>query len=409
MYESAFHLGMEISCTNGTPTLDTLGHLPPLPLFISYWPISEQDEFGLYQALRLQDRIRHIYLNLSPSVIHKCLKLIDGCFPILENLSLVFVVGQVTNHTLPKALLAPNLRHLDLNGIGLSKRLRLLTSSVSLVTLKLQGIPTSSFFRPRLLVARLSSLLQLEELWIGFSISRPSDEGEQLGEQGTPVTLPNLKSLIFEGVGSYLDCLVAQIRTPLLERLDVTLFKQIVFALPHLWHLINSKEVVQPPTAMVSFGADAITFTSHQRLQRDGTYFSLSIKGEPFDWQINCAAQISSALLPILSGLEKLNLDFYRFATPTAWENGEIDSTMWHELLRSFMGVKELVIKSDILEKLSCALGLDEVVGSDPEFLPNLQVIVAETNHFSSFIDTRRVVDRPVRFSPPLLPPGRNR
>jgi hypothetical protein len=32
-YTSAFHLGMHILCTNGTPIVDTLDHLPPLPLF----------------------------------------------------------------------------------------------------------------------------------------------------------------------------------------------------------------------------------------------------------------------------------------------------------------------------------------------------------------------------------------
>jgi hypothetical protein len=57
--------------------------------------------------------------------------------------------------TLPKAFLAPNLRHLALPGISPPKRLRLLTSTVSLVTLKLSNIQTSSYFRPRLLVARL--------------------------------------------------------------------------------------------------------------------------------------------------------------------------------------------------------------------------------------------------------------
>ena len=58
------------------------------------------------------------------------------------------------------------------------------------------NIRASGYFRPRLLVARLQSLPQLEELSIGFSIPipRPSAERELLGEQGTPVTLPNLKT-----------------------------------------------------------------------------------------------------------------------------------------------------------------------------------------------------------------------
>ena len=93
-------------------------------------------------------------------------------------------------------------------------------------------------------MARLRSLPQLEELYIGFSIPipRPSTERELLGEQGTPVTLPSLKNLRFKGVSAYLESLVAQIRAPLLEQLDITLFNQIAFALPHLSHLINITE-----------------------------------------------------------------------------------------------------------------------------------------------------------------------
>jgi hypothetical protein len=48
-------LGMYIECTNGTPIVDTLDHLPPLPLLVDYKcntgvPITEQDESGIYIA-----------------------------------------------------------------------------------------------------------------------------------------------------------------------------------------------------------------------------------------------------------------------------------------------------------------------------------------------------------------------
>ena len=112
---------MHIRCTNGTPVVDTLDHLPSLPLLLGYWSIREQDEFGIYQSLRLRDRVCHIYLDLPPSVVQKCLKLMEGRFPILENFSLLFAVGQFTDHTLPKAFLAPNLRHLNLSGVGIPK------------------------------------------------------------------------------------------------------------------------------------------------------------------------------------------------------------------------------------------------------------------------------------------------
>ena len=156
---------MHIECTHGTPVVDTLLHLPPIPLLVKYRSaMKKQDEPGIYRALQWHSRIRHIYLCLPPSILQKCLVLMDAYFQRLEDLSLSFATDNNTTLTLPKTFLAPNLRYLALTGIGLPKRLRALTYTVSLITLVLRHIQTSSYIRPRLLVARLSSLPQLEKL-----------------------------------------------------------------------------------------------------------------------------------------------------------------------------------------------------------------------------------------------------
>ena len=412
IFESTFHLGMHIRCTNGTPIMDTLDHLPPLPLVVEYkFPITEQDELGIYHALRLHDHVRHIHLHLPASILHRCLVLMGEHFPTLEYLTLWFANDTLATLTLPKTFLAPNLRNLSLPAIRPPNRLRFLTSTVSLVTLGLWRIQVSSYFRPRLLVARLSSLPQLEELSIGFSIPipRPSFERELLGDQGTPVTLPNLKIFRFRGVSGYLESLVAQIRVPLLKLLGIKLFNQIAFALPHLSHFINITEGFKLPVARVSFRrGDVSIFAAHLNSRwSEGSFpFRLHVKCSQLDWQIDCAAQICSALIPALSDVEQITLDFYKKTLPTEWRNGGIDSTTWNELLRLFIGVKELHIDNGLMEELSRALKVGEV-GSEPGFLPNLQHIVAPDNLFSSFINTRRVVGRPVQFSHPPPPPPR--
>ncbi len=414
IYESAFHLGMHILCTNGTPIVDTLDHLPPLPLFVDYRytnvTIRGQDELGIHHALRLRDRVRRIDLHLPPSILHKFLMLMDEHFQILAHLSLSFTVDKITALTLPKTFLAPNLRRLVLLGIDLPKRLRLLCSTISLVTLVLTNIGASGYFRPRLLVARLQSLLQLEELSVSFSIPipRPSAERELLGNQGPPVTL-RLKFLTFKGVSAYLERLFAQIRAPLLERLDITLFNQIAFALPHLSHFINTTKGLNLPTAKVFFGRDEVSITtiSHS-MPWDYGRFDLRVMCNQLDWQIDCAAQVCSALMPALSGVQMLTLVYYA-DMPTEWQDGEIDGTTWHELLRSFFGVQELRICNSLSEELSRALEVDEI-GSDPGLLPGLRELVSEyslrgvhrASLFASFINSRWVAGRPVRSSFPL-------
>jgi hypothetical protein len=408
---SAIRLGMYIRCTNGTPIVGTLDHLPPLPLFIDYQdtttPITPQDQLAIGQALLLRERVRHIDLRLPPSILHTFLPLVNEPFSLLEYLSLSYTTGGDPNLVLPKTFLAPNLRHLSLVGIDIPKRLRFLTSTVSLVTLVLTNIRTPGYFLPRLLAARLQSLPQLENFSIGFAdpIPRPCAQRELLSKRGATVMLPNLKHLAYQGVSAYLECLVAQIRTPLLERLEITLFNQIAFELPHLSHFTNIIEGLKSPIAKVNFGRNTVSvIMDHRNSQRYDGRISLHVISRQMDWQIDCAAQICSALMHMLLGVENLRLIFYDETMPTEWEDGEIDGTTWHELLRVFVGVKELHVCAALSQELSRALQMDDVLGSDPGFLPSLQDIVSEfegsdaENLFSSFIGARRIAGNPVRY-----------
>ena len=398
LHSSAFHLGMHILCTNGTPIVDTLDHLPSIPLFIDYRDtpatITRQDELAIHHALLLRDRIRHIDLHLPSSILHKFLMLMDEPFSMLEHLSLSSTTKEDTNVVLLKTFLAPNIRHLTCSASIFQKHW-LLLSTVSLVSLSLMDIRASGYFSPRLLVARLQALLLLEDLTIEFSVPvpRPSTEIELLGTHGTPVTLPNLKSLRFQGVGAYLECLVAQIRVPLLERLDIMLFNQIAFVLPHLSYLINTTEAFKLPTSTVFFGNEDFIITDHQPYG----HFTLRVLCKELDWQIDCAAQICSALIPALSGVQRLRLDYDGPMMPTRWINGEIDATTWHELLRSFIGVYELRICGAFSQELARALQADEV-GLDQGLLPGLKEIVPRFYEalFDPFIRARQIAGRPV-------------
>ena len=399
---------MHIKCTNGSPIVDTLDHLPKLPLFVSYYdrPISritEQDELGMFHALRLHGRVHHIELILRPSILDKVFVLLDEHFPILEHLSLSFTVTIANSPPLilPKAFLAPNLQHLSLPSISPTRRLRFLIPTASLVNLVLNNIQASSYFRPGLLVARLASLPNLTDITIEFSvpIPRPRTERELLGEEGTPVILPRLINLRFKGISAYLESLVAQLRAPGLKRLRITLFNQIVFALPHLSHLIDITEGLKLPNATIYFNRSDVSITTARWSEWScGGPLLIRVMCKHLDWQIDCATQICNALIPVLSRVEQLTLNCYFWRIPPEWQNGAIDDTTWHELLRLFSGVNHLHIHKGLLEELSRALKVDEV-GLDPGFLPDLKYIGARRHLFTSFIDSRRVAGHPVQFS----------
>ena len=364
----------------------------------------EQDELGICHALRLHGRVRHIELSLLPSILQKVVMLMDQHFPTLEHLSLSFAANNTVPLTLPKAFLAPNLRHLALPTFNLTRLVQVFTSTpstISIVTLELSEIQTSAYFRLRHLVTHLPSLPHLARLSIEFSIAERKLFSNQVVPQGVPVTLPSLTDLQFSGVCFYLESLVAQIRAPLLEKLWITLFGQIPLALPHLSYLINITEAFKFSNAKIGFDCNQVYLTmSHPCSLRRGFFF-LGVSYYLLDWQIDEAAGICHALTPALSGIEKLTLLYSSYrSVPTKLPHGGANSATWHYLLRSFIGVKSLHIAHVLLERLSLALQVDEV-GSDPGFLPNLQSITSTRGNpslFASFIDTRQVVGRPVQF-----------
>ena len=399
---------MSIFCTKGSHVEDMLAHFPLLPVIIDYRcataTFDALDEAGMFHALLPRDRVRHVDLHIPHSNLQQLLALMDEPFPILEHVSLSSACGGDTSLILPENFLAPNLRHLTLSGVDLPRELTLL-SSASLITLTLTNIQASGYILPKHWAVFLQSFPQLEELSIGFSIPlpRPSAERELLNALETPTTLPRLKSLTFRGVGPFLESLAAQIRAPLLLLLDITLFNQVSFILPQLTHFINATQELKLPTGKIDFNRDSVSVTNFRSGGgSEPPSFSLHVMCKPFDWQLDTVTQICSVLMPVLSYIEELTLDIDGQEMPTEWQDGAVDGAAWLELLRPFVGASRLCVCRTIVWELSCALE-PERVGLDPGLLPALQVLIwqLETGNighaFASFVDTRRIADRPVR------------
>ena len=385
-----------------------LAHLPPLPLVIDYRGGDAADDgCGILHAIQQRDRILRIVLQTPCLPLERLLVPMDEPFPRLEYLSLLSTTkpGEGKSLVLPRTFLAPNLRYLSLGGSPLSKGLPLLASTFSLVTLKFHDIQSPGYFTPATLVTRLQHIPQLEELSIGFStpLPRPTTEGELFRPPSTLMALPSLKRLAFRGVTVYLENLVDRISSPLLERCNITLFNQLNFTLPHLSHFTRTTETLRHPVANVIFNQDGVSFVVGSRDEfNDGT-FSLRVSCKQFDWQINSATQVCSALEPVLSATEELTLDFEEDSLPSDWQDS-IDDMAWHGLLWPFISVKKLCIGYPLASELSNALESDDA-GLVLGLLPELQELEAqvELGHlnkaFATFIDVRQLTGHHVRLS----------
>ena len=398
--------------TNDSRAMNSLGHLPPLPLVIDYWDKTPtrvwQDEGNILAGLRQNCRVRRVALQAPSLSLLNYLVTMNNYFPVLEDLSLLCTTEGEGALVLPRTLQAPKLRHLELQGIGLPIELPLLAftgNTATLVTLALTRIPPYCYFPPAQLVTQLQGLPHLEELSIGFTIPipLPSTEEKLLPAPMLRVTLPTLKRLLFRGVGVYLENLVAQIKAPLLQRLTITLFFELTYTLEKLSQFVQTAEGLRCLPARVLFNSVGVSVVTSNGESQESRGLTLNVGCEPLDWQIDSATQVCGVLGP--TSVEELTLDLDGDGMPSNWENS-LDSTLWHRLLLPFNGVKKLCIGSALTSELSDAFKADTgglILGLLPE-LQDLEVHLDINDAFSTFVKTRERAGHPIHLSVPPMP-----
>ena len=378
-----------------------LAYSPPLPLIVDCVDqdreMTVQDEEGIMLALQYRHRVRRIRLRVHTSNLRKLVLAIDEEFPMLEHLYIGPPTEFHADLTFPQSFKAPHLRYLLLKTFSFPLGTPLLTTTVNLVTLSLNSIPSSAYFHPNDLLQRLSLMCQLEILGISFQSPVPNIvfEAELDNAFITEVTLPNLRWFGFQGTSAYLEALLTPMDTPLLEKLQITFFNETTFVVPYLLqHMRTDRFRFSQARFWFYDGGVAAWIFPHEGAR---TYaFCLHVICEHFDRQLSSAAQIFNVLGPLMSGVVNLILHYREHNLPSL-ESDETRHTRWRELLRSFNHVKTLRVPSGLVGELSRFLRSD----GEPT-LPELNDLVCPTRGgaggaFSPFIDARNLSGHPVR------------
>jgi len=390
----------------------TLGIWPELPIVIAAENRDMQpkeDVTNIIAALRHHNRVCKIYSHhgLFQDLLLKEFAAIDEPFPALTSLRLASYAQNVP--VLPDSFLggsAPRLRSLFLNGIPYPSIGRLLSSTTNLVRLALWGIPHSGYIAPETIVPCLSTLARLESLELGFRY--PRSRAHLAGRHPPPLTrvvFPNLTYLRFEGDVEYLEDILSQIETPILNQSDFRFFNQLVFDTPLLGHFIRRTETFMTThTACVKFTSwdVEVTLWGREGMADDDVetrYLSISCK--PLDWQLSAIAQVLDLFLSSLSTLESLEITIGH----EDWQ-GEIEVIQWREFLHPFTAAKKMSLKDEACVRL-VAPALRELARERvTEVLPALQNLSLTTSGWSpsgplkeaieKFIATRRLDGHPV-------------
>jgi hypothetical protein len=328
------------------------------------------DEKGVENLIaaveRGHDRISRIsIIDINGPALEILAAEVQQPLPILKDFWLISNDESESVPVLPGTFLggsAPLLESFSLHGIPFPTFPRFILSSTHIRYLSISNIPHCGYISPNAMVACLAAFPNLEHLIIGYEspLSRPP----QITPPRTRIVLPALTHLFIRGASEYFEDFVAQIDAPLLNKLDVTFFMDLIFEIPRLRHFIGRAERLRPfDQARVVINDGAIYMSVG--------LFVLWIQCERPDWQLSSIVQILSQQLPLLSDVDHLEIS-QNCQENIEWiDNPDMDSSLWLELFHLFIAVQSLYVSAKLVAPVADALQ-ELTEGRTMEVLPAL-------------------------------------
>jgi hypothetical protein len=256
--------------------------------------------------------------------------------------------------------------------------------------------------------ATLSALTNLEFLRLQFRDPRPRPalESRRPPPPLTRSILPGLTMIIFKGASEYLEDILARIDAPRLNELYIVFFNEIIFDTPQLFQFISRRPTLRAPEkGHIKFGSKAVIVKFPSQTSVHGR-LSVEIPCIASDWQLSSLEQVCTSSLPPLSTLEDLYI-FEDRKCPPLWQD-DVENTLWLDLLRSFVAVKNLYLSKEFVPHVAHAL--QELLGGrTTEVLPTLENIFLEgllsqtsgplQKGIEKFVAARQLTNLPVTVS----------
>ena len=408
-FTSPRHLNLQLICGHPRRSVkDMLDIWPELPIYIhtiGYLVGEERDDF--VAALRLNHRVSGIHLGrTSESEWERFAPLIKQTFPVLTHLWLqprLLITNPFSRSFLGG--FAPCLRVLYLDSISFPTLPSLLLSATDLVRLSYDEIPSSGYIPPHEMVTGLSTLTRLQSLSVTFRPESPAYREIRIPPPHTRTLLPALTDLQFRGVPEYMEDLVVQLDTPLLESTRVALFHQEVLEVSELSKFIHRADKLPLiDQAEVTFSFDSISVTLSQELlggRVDPKTLWLHLNCRESDLRLSYLAQFCASCLPTLSPFESLHI-----CVPyDHWWEDVIDDPdpQWLGLLHLFKTMQGLYLSESAAPRVAQALGglpaeriMEVLPALETVFISRLKLLGHVKEAISEFADMRQLSGHPV-------------
>ncbi|KAH9974467.1 hypothetical protein BGW80DRAFT_1304262 [Lactifluus volemus] len=190
---------------------------------------------------------------------------------------------------------------------------------------------------------------------------------------------------------------MARIDAPLLHRVKITFFNQLVFDIQRLTQFIDHAPVFMPyyRASIHTLDSFGITFWPRRPSSID-KFLSFNISCKKVDWQVSSLVQICNQLSFVLSSIEELTIEEEEWVVFFG-----MDDTHWLELFQPFTAVRTMRIFNNTPHSpiLSVLRGLSG--GSATQVLPALEELQLSRHRASQhdiwpFIVARQHSDHPV-------------
>ena len=411
VFASPHRLDLRLYCTRQrSVNSKTLDIWPALPIVIfAGGVVSKEGVTNIIAALRQHNRVCKIYYcnDQFGDSSWKEFAATDEPFPALTSLKL-FAFGQNVP-VLPDSFLggyAPRLRLLHMDGIPYPSIGKLVSSTTNLVRIFLRRIPHSGYIAPETVVRCLSMSPRLKSLVLGFQHPRfRAHRANQHPPSLTRAVFHNLTFLDLHGTVEYLEDILSQIETPILNEGYFRFFNRLTFDTPLLGQFICRTEAFRSfRTARIQFSSSTVGATLAGRgetVHNGENTLHLEITCKPLDRQLSALTQILNSFLSSLSTLKTLEIT----VSNRDWQD-EVEVIRLREFFRPFTSVEKLVLQSKDSVRLVVPV-LQGLAGeSATEVLPSLrklnlmpydqQLSGPAKETIRQFITTRQLYGHPV-------------
>ena len=414
VFASPRRLNLRIPCTRWNLVGNNLGIWPALPIdvddhdFKFLYHIPHED--NILAVLKHVDRVYHIRLSLSDSLVEKISTTMQEPFPVLTRL-FISSDWRVNVPALPANFLggsAPPLQAIGLYNIPYPALPTLLLSTSDLVKLDLKNIPLAGYISPDTMVASLAALPKLEIFVMEF------DSHTYLPDRIAPppvtrIVLPALAYFVFRGASKYLEDILGRIDCPRLNHISITtLYQSIGFQVARLSSFVDQSgdpKLAECRHAEVLFHYPffyrTVTVNCCYHPYDLGQDRTTIISYEEIDWETLGEATEMLRQLPVsLSNVVHLQIKCSPNFSIFIPDQAEGLSIQLFLLIRQFSAVQTLLIDSQLSAFVAAIFG-HITEGMMTEALPSLELLCLEeyfqhSIQLDKFVAARRYSDHPL-------------